>query len=156
PEAGYEPGETYELVLRFSALSEHGRQQRQDGEIPPAMGLVAELVADNGVGAGTLEVSPASEGEDGELCVVPLGQRAGQLSAVRPGEPPREGPSCEATSLGQRCIIASLSCGASELRVRWTAPGRAQGAIWFSGGFVTAEQAAGDPMNDSVLEFDEI
>jgi len=157
PEAGYEPGETYELVLRFEELADHIREQREDGEVPAAVGLVAELVAENGVGTGKLEVTPATEAEDGELCVLPVGQRATQLYRVRPGETTREsGLSCEAESLGQRCVVATLSCGASELRVRWTAPENAQGPIWFSGGFVTAERAAGDAKNDSVLEFDEV
>lgn len=157
PDDGYEPGETYELVLRFEELSEHGRERREQGKVPPAMGLVAELLAENGVGAGKLTISPADEAEDGELCVLPPGQRATQLYRVRPGEPTREaGLACEASSLGQRCVMATLSCGASELRVRWTAPEQAQGPIWFSGGFVTAERATGDTKNDSVTAISEI
>jgi hypothetical protein len=157
PEGGYEPGETYELVLRFDELSDHIREQREEGEVPAAVGLVAELVAENGIGTGKLEVTPATEAEDGELCVLPRGQRATQLYRVRPGEATREsGLECEAESLGQRCVVATLSCGASELRVRWTAPEDAKSPIWFSGGFVTAERANGDAKNDSVLEFDEV
>jgi len=157
PQAGYEPGETYELVLRFEELSDYAKERREDGKVPPAVGLVAELVAESGIGTGKLEVSPANEAEDGELCELPMGQRATQLYRVRPGEATREaGLSCEAGSLGQRCVVATLSCGASELRVRWTAPSRAQGPIWFSGGFVTAERANGDAENDSVHEFDEV
>lgn len=157
PEGGYEPGETYEIVLGFKELSEHAQARRDDGKVPPAMSIVAELVAENGVGAGKLEISPANEAKEGELCVIPMGQRATQLYRVRPGEQTREaGLSCEATGLGQRCVFTSLSCGASELRVRWTAPKHAQGPIWLSGGFVSAERAAGDPENDAVQEFDHI
>ena len=144
-------------MLRFEALSDYAKQRREEGKVPPAVGLVAELVAESGIGTGKLEISPANEAEDGELCELPMGQRATQLYRVRPSEATREaGLSCEASSLGQRCVVATLSCGSSELRVRWTAPSSDQGPIWFSGGFVTAESANGDAENDSVHAFDEV
>lgn len=152
PENGYVPGASYALRLRFDEFAAHAESLRADGE-QASMGLVAELVSETGEGAGKLDLSPAMDADGRELCVVPKGQHASQLYTVRPGETTREQAlHCEAESLGQRCIVSTRGCGASELRVTWTAPTQWQGPIWFAAGFVTTERVSGDPREDAVTE----
>jgi hypothetical protein len=153
PEDGYVPGAVYDLRLSWEDFADRADALREAGEGPPSTGLVAELVAESGQGAGILELSPAPDAEPGELCQIPEGVQAAQLFRVRPGEPTREEAlSCEAEGLGQRCLVAVLSCGARELRVRWTAPEGWQGPIWFAAGFVATEEVSGDPYEDAVTE----
>jgi hypothetical protein len=153
PEDGYEPGGRYDLRVGWPKFAERASELRETQDDPPAMGLVLELVADTGIGAGSLELASEADAEPEELCVLPEGRLAALLFTVRPGQPIREqGRSCEALDLGERCVAAVLSCGASELRVRWTAPAEPQGAIWLSAGFVATDRVSGDPFEDAVTE----
>jgi hypothetical protein len=126
------------------------------------MGVVAELVAESGLGSGTIEIDTAAAGP-GELCektrpnLKP--RAAAQLYQVRPGidpllvKPDSAGVlHCEAHQIGQRCIVTVQSCGAREVRLTWTAPARWEGPIWFSAGFVTSEALNGTPDGDSTQE----
>ncbi|MDH5672148.1 MAG: hypothetical protein OEZ06_08365 [Myxococcales bacterium] len=151
PENGYVPGQRYELNIAWPDFARRAAEIRQQGEEPSSMGLVLELVAETGMASGSLEVAPAADAEDGELCVLPEGAQATKLFRVRPGEATtEEAVRCDANALGQRCLAAVLSCGAEETRISWTAPPTWQGAIWLSAGFVATEKVSGDPHSDAV------
>jgi hypothetical protein len=62
-----------------------------------------------------------------------------------PDAPPVEVTTCDGSARGQRCVVATRPCGASETRIRWIAPSKWRGAIWFSVGFVTTDDASGVP-----------
>lgn len=153
PEAGYVPGETYELHLSWPEFTKRAERLRARDEGPPSMSLVTELVAESGEGAGVLELPRGKHATERELCTVPEGQQGAVLFALRPGEEAAEsGTRCEANRLGQRCVAAVLSCGVRELRLMWTAPKSWQGAIWLSAGLVTTDAVSGDPSGDAVNE----
>ena len=154
PAGGYVPAQTYDVRLswpEYAALAHAIRQT--PGAEPPSMGVVAELVAESGQGSGTIEIAAPRNAQPGELCEVPAGAAASQLYGVKPGRPTVEGLArCEANALEQRCLLAVLACGASELRFRWTAPAQWQGPIWFSAGFVATNRISGGPEADAVTE----
>lgn len=153
PAHGYVPGKRYDVRIAWPEFAARAETLRKRDEGPPSMGLVAELVAESGAGAGVVEIDAAEDAASGELCVVPEGQPATQLFGVRPvDQTTEEGTHCEANELGERCLVAVLSCGARELRLRWTAPVDAQGTIWFAAGFVTTEHARSDVEDDAVAE----
>jgi hypothetical protein len=157
PSDGYVPGMTYDLRLSWPELAKRQAALRKTQKKPPSMGLVAELVAESGQGAGSVEVASGENAHAGELCVLPEGTQAAQLYTVRPGAATVEsGVGCAAEGLGQRCLIAVLSCGARELRVRWTAPAQWQGPIWLSAGLVATDKVSGDPEGDSVTELSQV
>jgi hypothetical protein len=153
PEAGYVPGKTYELRLSWPDYARRAERLRERNQGPPSMSLVTELVAESGEGSGVIELSKGKDADVRELCVIPEGQQGAVLFTLRPGEEARElGTRCESSKLGQRCVAAVLSCGVRELRLKWTAPERWQGAIWFSAGFVATDAVSGDPDGDQVTE----
>jgi hypothetical protein len=156
PEAGYTPGATYEIILAWPEFAARARALRM---IPgstqrPAVGLVAELVAESGLGGGRLELIDPALATPAETCQVPGGGIAAELYAMLPGEPPvpESRVNCDAVALGQRCILAAISCGAEQVRARWTAPLQSVGPIWFSAGFVTTDALESTAANDAVLE----
>jgi hypothetical protein len=154
PESGYVPGEQYDLTLRWPELADHAEQLREDNDVPPAMSVVVELVAESGVGAGKLELSAPADADEDELCLVPPGKIAAQLYSVKPDEAAKQsGTLCVAEKLGQRCVATTLSCGPRALRMRWTAPEDAQGPIWLAGGMVATDEASGDAKDDNVNTF---
>lgn len=153
PEDGYVPGQTYEIHVAWPEFAERAAEIRAEGEEPASMGLVAELVAETGEASGRVRVALPAEAEPGELCVLPEGVQAAKVFRVRPGEETvEEIIGCNAASLGQRCLVAVLSCGAEELNLIWTAPDGWQGPIWLSMGFVATERVSGDPTGDAVTE----
>jgi hypothetical protein len=153
PTDGYVPGERYDVRLAWPRFAERADTLRARDDGPPSMGLVAELVAETGRGAGAIEIAAAEAARADELCVVPEGAPAAQLFGVRPvDQTSEEGTHCDANALGQRCLVAVLSCGAREVRMRWTAPEKDQGTIWFAAGFVTTEHAKSDVRGDAVVE----
>ena len=157
PTDGYVPGATYNIRLTWPELAKRHRALRMTQKKPPSLGLVAELISESGEGAGAIDIASGEKAADGELCVVPEGTQAAQLYAVRPGqETAEEGVRCEATKLGQRCLVAVVSCGARELRFRWTAPAKWQGPIWLSAGLVATDRVSGDPQGDSVTQLSEV
>lgn len=153
PMDGYVPGQSYDVRIGWPDFAARADELRDEGK-EPRMSLVAELVTETGEGSGVLEVVAGADAEEGELCVVPEGKQAAQLFAVRPGEDTQEAITgrCEATSLGQRCLVAVLACGASELRFRWTAPEQWQDGIYFAAGFVGADEVSDGPDDDRVTE----
>ncbi len=169
PLNGYTLAESREIVLAWPEFAQRWRELRPDPTMPlpptapaPAMGMIAELVAESGKASGTIEIRTATAGPD-ELCEQTrpnLQPRIGvKLFQVRPGLPPllikknEQGVlKCESRQLGQRCIIALNSCGAKQVRFVWTAPSTQEGPIWFAGGFVASEALSGTPENDAVHE----
>ena len=168
-EAGYTLASKQQIVLSWPEFSARWTELRPDptvsaapGAPVPAMGIVAEFVAESGKGSGAIEIDTASAGP-GELCektrpnLKP--RAAAQLYQVRPGidpllvKPDSAGVlRCDSHQLGQRCIVAVNSCGAREVRITWTAPPRWEGPIWFSAGFVASEALNGTADGDSVQE----
>lgn len=169
PLDGYELGTIQEVVLSWPEFEASWRALRPDATVAaspdqatPAVGLVAEFVAESGKGAGSIEIDAANAGprEQCELTRPNLKPRLGvKLYQVRAGlEPVQIKPDstgmmrCEARQLGQRCIVALTSCGAHEVRVRWSTPDSWQGPIWFSAGLVATEVISGSFDHDSVDE----
>lgn len=169
PLEGYTLAEAREVVLSWPQFAQRWRELRPDpmqpmlpGAPQPAMGMVAELVAESGKASGTIEIRGATASE-AELCEKTrpnLQPRLGiRLYQVRAGiapllvRPDANGTlRCEARHLGQRCLIALNSCGAQQARFIWTAPSTQEGPIWFSAGFVASEQLSGTPDADAVYE----
>lgn len=169
PLDGYGLAVAQQVVISWPEFADRWRQVKPDPTValdpdvpPPAMGLLAEFVAENGKASGTLEVDTrgATEAELCERTRPNLDPKAAaQLYQVRPGleakqiKPDSTGMMrCTADQLGQRCILAMKSCGARELRVTWTTPKSWQGPIWFSGGFVATDKISGSYDADSVSE----
>jgi hypothetical protein len=169
PLSGYTLGEQREIVLSWPELSARWRELKPDPMQPavpgapvPAMGMVAELVAESGKASGVIEIrgGTATPLEQCEITRPNLKPRlAAKMFQVRAGtapflvKPDASGTlRCEARHLGQRCIIALSSCGAQQLRFIWTAPSSQEGPIWFSGGLVASEQRSNTPETDAVYE----
>lgn len=154
PTGGYVAGASYEIAIAWPAFAARARMLRDlPGVEPPSMGLVAELVSESGLGAGSIDILDPSIATPADLCEVPPMGRAAQVYAVHPGEPTAELQlHCDATALGQRCLVAVLSCGAEQLRFRWTAPPAPVGTVWFGAGFVTTDAVSGTPDGDAVKE----
>lgn len=152
PTAGYVPGQTYELRMFWPEFSAREQQiPSVMGAEPPSMGLIAEFVAESGIGSGMLEVTRKGALPD-ELCTFPPNSASSIIYHIVPGADPAEVSRCEANSVGERCVVAVKSCGARELRVRWTAPPQAQDSVWFSAGFVATDRLSRNPQRDSVTE----
>ena len=168
-QTGYSLAGKQQIVLSWPEFATRWKELRPDPTVSPApntpspsVGLVAELVAESGKGAGTIEIDAATAGP-AELCEMTrpnLKPRLGvKLYQVRSGlaplllKPDSSGiVRCDAHQLGQRCIVALSSCGAHEVRFTWTAPATWQGPIWFSAGFVASEALSGTFERDSVQE----
>ncbi len=158
PAAGYVPGATYDVRLTWPEFASNAAALRQ-AMLAPSMGVVAELLAEQGTASGTIDID-RKNAVPGEICELPAGMLAMDLYSVKPGPAPGSTqatmpPSvthCDANHLGFRCLLTVRSCGARELDFRWTAPAQWQGPIWFSAGFVATDQLSGTPENDSVRE----
>jgi hypothetical protein len=165
----YVPEQQYDVQLSWPEFSQRYRELRPDPTLPPLpeapfpnMGLVGELVAQSGEGSGTIEIGVAPPVLE-ELCEsVSANIRprlAVRLYQVRAGvaplliRPDEDGVlRCESRQLAQRCIMAMISCGAQQVRFRWTAPPQYEGTLWFSAGFVASEALSGTTAGDSVFE----
>jgi hypothetical protein len=161
PTTGYLPGGVYDVHVAWPEFAAHFQQLKDQAAVPPppgvappnppSMGLLAELVADNGLGAGTIDIADSSDAPPTERCA---GGRFGtELFKVRPGfKTMKMVNSCQAAALGERCILAIRACGPQELHFRWTAPPLPQGAIWFAAGMVGTDAFSGGPQGDGVTE----
>jgi MYXO-CTERM domain-containing protein len=167
PLGGYSLSTVQEVVLSWPQFAARWREVRPDPTVDPgpdqptpAMSLVAEFVPESGKSSGVVEID-AANAAPGELCEMTRPNLAPRLAArlyqVRAGaealliKPDSTGlMRCEARQLGQRCIVALTSCGASEVRIRWTTPPTWEGPIWFSAGFVATDALSGDFAADSV------
>jgi rfaE bifunctional protein nucleotidyltransferase chain/domain len=166
---GYESGALREVVLSWPEFTQAWKALRPGAMAPsdpnapaPAMGIVAEFVAESGKASGTVEIRTKSAGAS-ERCETSrpnlLPRVAARLFQVRSGVAPLEIRAdragvlrCESRQLGQRCLISVVSCGAEQTRIVWRAPAANEGPIWFSAGFVATDDLSSDPKGDSVTE----
>jgi hypothetical protein len=117
----YVPRATYELRLTWPAALEHAA-------------AALELTDEQGAGAGSLALPAADSYLDEESCEPKeVGLLASQLYAAD----------------RDRTIAATPDCGASMLRVQWTAPARSVGPIWLAGS-VLASNHDGNFTGDGV------
>lgn len=96
-----------------------------------------ELSDEQGAGAGTVMLPPASERRPSELC-----------------EPAEDG--VLAASLREasdaRMVVSAPDCGQTSIRAQWTAPARNVGPVWLSGA-VLASNSDQSPAGDGVTRF---
>jgi hypothetical protein len=154
PPKEYQPGAIYDVRVSWPEFAAQFAQLKAapvPGLNPPSMGMLAELVADSGQGAGTIEIADSLEAMPAERCG---GARLGtELYIVKQGlKTVKAQTKCTAAAQGDRCVLAVRACGSQELRFRWTAPSTPQGAIWFAAGFVSSEHLSGQPDGDGVTE----
>ncbi|MEY4512567.1 MAG: hypothetical protein RLZZ450_4689 [Pseudomonadota bacterium] len=122
--ARYVPGATYELAVTWS----------------PALGDVGatlEVTDEHGGPAGTLALPPAYAVRDDELCE-PHSQRLLATKLMH--------------TVDGRAIAGAGVCGASAVRVQWTAPKANVGLVWLAGSVVVSNQK-GDVGGDGVTSF---
>lgn len=160
PEGGYNLAERREVVISWAQFSALRRQRIPDPTTPmpadfdpPAMGLLAEFVAESGKASGAVEivVDGAPDEARCERTRPNLEPKvATQLYQVRAGVAPiRIRPDstgklrCEANQLGQRCLVALDDCGAEQVRLIWQAPETWQGPIWFAASAVHTDAING-------------
>lgn len=135
PEAGYVPGQTYEISFQWQA---------------PRVALMAELTDLGGTPAGTTSLIPYMAWTDAEKCAAdgfPAADmcRAGSAAGCcRDVDPTRDACSFP----GERSLFWMLECGARAARFRWTAPTQAVD-VWFSASMVTSN-AGNDALGDGV------
>jgi hypothetical protein len=104
--ARYVPRATYEIFVSWSSTIEHAS-------------MALELTDARGHGAGSLGLPPVGSYVDAEQCRPVDGEvLAAQLYAAD----------------RERTIAAAPDCGASGVRVQWTAPDRSVGAVWLTFG----------------------
>ena len=122
PQAGYVPGQSYEVTLRWPAETAH-------------VALMAELTDITGKPAGSTALAPYASWQAGERCVdngFPAAdvcrQGGGGDGCCRDLDPNRDGCSFP----GERAVLWVLDCGSRFARMVWTAPGPGAGDVWFS------------------------
>lgn len=125
-ESGYTPGQPYQIIVRWPETVEH-------------LALVVEFVDARGMAAGSLALPLPEAQTTLELCS-DLGLEDVSAGQVLQSETGRQ-------------LAAVIDCGARELRMRWMAPDRDVGAVWFSGGFVASDHQS-DIFNDRVVHLD--
>lgn len=150
PSAGYIPGQSYDIRLSWPEFAARDQQVRSVMNAEPtSMGLIAEFVAESGIGSGMVELLRKGMGEP---CVFPPNSASSLIYQVAPGAKALEVSRCEANSLGERCVITVGACGSQELTIHWTAPPQPQDSVWFAAGFVATDRISRNPESDSVTE----
>jgi len=152
PVDGYTPGDVYTIRLQWP---EAALWAQQFGT--PMTALTAELVAEGGGPSGTLEHVPTVLHRPGELCTPKEGDEgpvlAQSILQVSPGldpvalpiDPDKNEP-CTADGDGEhRCVLIVKPCGASDVQMRWQAPQKWSGTIWFAAGFVATDNKSTKP-----------
>lgn len=162
PKEGYLPGHTYEVRLSWPEYATRARAGFQSGVIEGVMGIVVELVAENGIDSGVLDVSQERLRPEipAEKCIVPAYKRATQLfrQPLRPyvndigATVLADRPASSTCTMrdGTRCLIAVIGCGSELARFLWTTPEYIEGPIWFSAGLVATDHRTSDPQEDAV------
>ena len=145
PIEGWVPGQSYTIKLAWPEAAAQALSAQAAG-LRPSTSLVAELVAEDGGPSGTIELQP-SFAAPGELCAAADSGviLAASVFSINGTDPASRGTSCTAVQKNERCVVAVAACGSSELRVRWTAPARWGGPIWFSASMVSTLNANGVP-----------
>jgi hypothetical protein len=135
PEAGYVPGQSYEIAFRWAV---------------PHVALMAELTDMLGTSAGTIALVPYAQWTDAEKCAqdaFPAADvcRAGAAAGCcRDLDPTRDACSFP----DERSLFWMLECGAQAARVRWTAPLQPVD-VWFSASMLSSN-AGNDALGDGV------
>jgi hypothetical protein len=135
PEAGYVPGQTYQISFQWQA---------------PRVALMAELTDKIGTPAGTTSLVPYAQWTDAEKCAqdafpaADVCRAGGEAGCCRDLDPTRDGCSFP----GERSLFWMLECGARAARMSWTAPTQAVD-VWFSASMVTSN-AGNDALGDGV------
>jgi hypothetical protein len=173
PKDGYVPDTEYQIRVAWPVTA--ARTDALYNQPPPARlprtSLVAEFIAETAGDSGSVHggwPDPGSKFTPGslsmsapaELCHMGpymMSKRFGytlfQQDVDRdPFKDPPAVSACSGANL-TRCLIAVRGCGSKELRLTWRSPSEIQGAIWFSGSFVTTDQVSASPDGDAVSEF---
>lgn len=167
-QAGYKPGLAYPITVTWPEFRQVWFLNRPNAaEAPaigfaPAVGLVAEMVAENGHASGVIEINAQATSQDA-LCEMPhpnsrprLGVSLYQVRVNAPTielQPDEQGIiRCESRQLAQRCLVALTSCGAHRVDFTWTPTAAVSGPVWFSAGFVASPLLSGTPEGDAVDE----
>jgi hypothetical protein len=158
PAKGYRPGlpgaEPYEVRISWGEYRAHEVALIQANPMAdPVMGLVAEFVAEDGTGAGTVVVPAFDLTSANEQCSRPMGGNAVDLWTVDGpmATPTKIRQSCNATGPNQRCIVDVKGCGAGEVRMQWLPPPDWKGAIWFNAAFVATDESSGSPADTDAV-----
>jgi hypothetical protein len=159
PEKGYVTGspstKPYDVRISWDAFRarEIALIQANPNMADPVMGLVAEFVAEDGTGAGTVEVGAFERTTPNEQCSRPLGGNAVDLWTVAGpmATPTKIRQTCTMTGPNQRCIVDVKGCGAGEVRLKWLPPPDWHGAIWFNAAFVATDESSGLPADSDAV-----
>jgi hypothetical protein len=127
PEAGYVPGQTYEIRFQWPATAPH-------------IALMAEFTDEAGRPAGVTALAPYSTWQPTELCEneFPAADvcRAGTQADGCCRDIDMTKDACSFP--GERSVFWVLDCGSKSARAVWTAPGAGAGDVWFSTSMVTS------------------
>jgi len=129
PTGGFESGVRYALLVRFAPDARRA-------------GLALELVDAQGAAAGTIALDGAGEAD--ELC-----------RADGTGATPRAASVVTPTSPGRaaRSVVVVDACGASAVRLLWTAPTSARGSVFVEAGYVRSD-GTGGPDGDATAQLE--
>jgi hypothetical protein len=150
PKFGYQPDTTYEIRIAWPVTA--ARHSPLYDQPPPAKlpatALVAELVSETANDSGsitqqTLRLLTAEEKCHGE-------ERFGYVVFGQPHNRPVEQVNTCNTGNLTRCLVVVRPCGSKEVRIHWTAPKAAQGAIWLSASMVSTDVGSATPEGDLV------
>jgi hypothetical protein len=155
PTKGYVTGMTYDVRLWWPEFTARERQLQAGNPVdPPTMSVNAEFVSETGKGSGLVVIKDPVNYTPNERCVYPEGKVGQSLWVVKPKSKPLGEILLECTSeeYNDRCLVSLVSCGASELRMKWTAPPSLQGTIWFNAAIVTTDVSDSQPTHDGTYE----
>lgn len=137
PEAGYIPGQVYEVWFHWPAAAPH-------------VALMAEFADTLGSSAGVISLAPYAHWTEAEKCAQDAFPAADLCRAgAAPGCCRELEPTRDACSFpGERSLFWMLECGASAARLHWTAPAQPVD-VWFSASMLTSN-TGNDALGDGV------
>jgi hypothetical protein len=156
PKQGYVPGKRYSVHLTWpdAAMRE---AQAATLNLDPRTSLIAEFVAENGTGSGTIQLQPENDPDANDCRQTPTDATKTYATSVyfvgaAPGSLPiMTSNTCFSSKPGERCLVAMNPCGATQVTFAWTPADQWRGPIWFSAGFVTTTHATGIPNDDDYV-----